>query len=135
MVDRENEIYAAVAVPLRAQFSGIDVASEYVASPATLPHVSIVEMDNYQPEQLMSTAAEEAYSAVTYEVNAYSNLVSGKKAQVRSIIGFIDGLLTGMGFRRASVVVVPNEANASIYRMTARYTGIAHKTQNTIYNA
>ena len=134
MVNRENEIYTAIAAPLRAAFNGINVTGEYVPAPAKLPHVSIVEMDNYTPERLISSAATEKYAAVTYEVNVYSNLASGKKTQTKQILNSIDEGFISMGFRRASVAVVPNEQNASIYRMVARYTGIVTKNENTVYN-
>lgn len=134
MVNRENEIYTAIAVPLRAEFSGINVTGEYVPAPAKLPHVSIVEMDNYTPERLISSAATEKYAAVAYEVNVYSNLATGKKTQARSIMNLVDEKLISMGFRRASVTVVPNEQSASIYRIVARYTGIVTQSENTVYN-
>ena len=134
MVDRENEIYTAIAVPLRAEFSGINVTGEYVPAPAKLPHVSIVEMDNYTPERLISSADTEKHAAVMYEINVYSNLASGKKNQAKKILNTIDDKVLSMGFKRASVTVVPNEQSASIYRIVARYTGIVTQSENTVYN-
>lgn len=134
MVDRENEVFTDVATALRREYSGIFVTGEYVPVPQKFPYVSIVEADNYTPERLISSADTEKHAAVMYEISVYSNLASGKKNQAKKILNTIDDKVLSMGFKRASVTVVPNEQSASIYRIVARYTGIVTQSENTVYN-
>ena len=43
MIDCENEVYTRLAKILREKFPKIDIASEYVKSPSSFPHVSITQ--------------------------------------------------------------------------------------------
>jgi len=122
MNDVESKVYTPIAVALRDAFSGIFVSGEYVKAPSSFPHVSLVEMDNYTSADRLDTADEERFSTLMYEVNVYSNKTSGKKSECKKIIGFIDDLMYKMNFKRLSLAPVPNMDDATIYRMTARYS-------------
>lgn len=43
MIDVENQIYTPIAQALREAFPGINVSGEYVRTPSSFPHVSIVD--------------------------------------------------------------------------------------------
>lgn len=125
MIDVESEVFTRVADKLREKFPDVkengSVTGEYVAAPVRFPHISIVEMDNYQTTGNIDNSGQEQYATVVYEVNVYSNKTSGKKTECREIMVVLDDVLNAMNFTRQSMVPVPNLENNRIYRITARY--------------
>lgn len=127
MIDIENEVFSEVAKKLRAKYSKIFVTGEYVKSPPSFPCVSIVEIDNAVYRRTQTTSYQENHVAVTYEVNVYSNKTKGKKAECKEIIGLIDETLMSLNFNRTMLEPVPNQADATIYRMLGRYRALVSK--------
>ena len=121
MNDIETSVFSPIATTLRTEYPGVSVTGEYVREPSKFPHVSIVESDNYVSTNRRDTASRERYSTVMYEVNVYSDLQSGKKAECRKILNTIDEMMYGMNFTRIAMTPVPNMQNSSVYRLTARY--------------
>ena len=121
IVDLESDVYTPIAREVRTQFPGASVSGEYMATPPSWPHVSIIESDNYMSINRLDSGEAEKYSTVMYEVNVYSNKQSGKKAEARQIMGVIDHMLYARNFTRLSLTPVPNMEDAKIYRLTARY--------------
>lgn len=74
----------------------------------------------------------ENHAQVLYEVNVYSNKTSGKKTECKAIIALIDSKMEALGFTRTLMNPVPNEEDATVYRMVARYRAIVSKNK-TIY--
>lgn len=124
MIDIESQVYTPIAVGLRTEFPGIDVSGTYVKAPSAFPHVSIVEADNFMPRQYLDTSDTERFAEVMYEVNVYSNKVSGKKSECKAVMAYIDAQMYAKNFVRISLSPVPNLDNATIYRMTARYRAV-----------
>jgi len=129
MIDAENLIFSKIAAVLRAAYSGIFVTGENVAAPSSFPAVSIVEADNSLYARTKDLAGNENHSVLMYEINCYSNLSSGKKAQCKSIMALVDTEMQKLGFVRVgrSPMELPN-ADVSKYRMNARYRGVISKT-------
>lgn len=124
MIDLESPLFTEIAGALRSTYKGITVYGEYVPAPAEFPSVSIVEMDNATFLPTWSNRAMEKYTEVMYEVNVYSNLSKGKKAQAKAIMGTIDGMLQEYGFERIACQPIQNMNDATIYRMVARYRAV-----------
>lgn len=122
MIDYSNEIFSTVAKDLRSLYTGIQVKGEYVDIPAIFPCVTIDEISNI-PSHLDS-AAENKYARVTYRVQIFSNLESGKRAQARSIYKTVDEILMRLGFLAKSYTTTPVMYNSEIYSITATYEGI-----------
>ena len=122
MIYIENITIKMVAKPLRGRYPGIFVSGENVRAPATFTHVSIVQSDSYAPVERGDTGIAEKYSAVTFDVDVYSNLQTGKNSQCKAIMNTIDELLYAMNFRRLVLTPIPNLEDATIYRLTAQYT-------------
>ena len=122
MINIESEVFSTVATALRAEFTGIFVSGEAVAAPPSFPAVTIVEQDNSTYQRSLDGSGKENHAVLMYEINAYSNLGSGKKKQTRAIMAIIDDEMQDMGFVRigSSPAEVPN-ADKTIYRMVARY--------------
>lgn len=127
MINVEFELFDEIAQAVRAQFPGIYITGEYVASPPSFPCVSFVETDNTTLERTQTNSLEDEFVTVTYEVNIYSNKKKGKKAECKEIAAFIDGLLLQRNFTRNMLQPIPNLADATIYRMIGRYRAVVGK--------
>lgn len=132
MIDVENEIFNTVSTKVREEYPKVYMTGEYVKSPPSFPCVSLMETDNQIYRNTRTTDCIENHVQVVYEVNVYSNKKSGKKAECKSIIGFIDSQMEALGFTRTMLNPVPNEEDATVYRMVARYRAIISKN-NIIY--
>ena len=126
MIDLENDVFTAVANVLRAAHPGIYVTGEEVPAEAKLPAVSIVEADNRIATRYRTTNIENAVS-VMWEVNVYSNKVSGKKSEAKAIAATLDEKFAEMGFTRTMKNQVPNFNDTRIYRIVCRYEAIVDK--------
>ena len=132
MIDVETEVFNIVSKKVREKYPTIFMTGEYVKSPSSFPCVSLIEVDNQIYRNTRSTDCIENHAQVLYEVNVYSNKKSGKKAECKEIISFIDEQLQALGFTRTLMNPVPNEEDATIYRMVGRYRAIVSK-DNVIY--
>lgn len=136
MIDIEDDIFDEVSEKVYAAFEkkcpDLLMMSEYVKSPSSFPFVSLVEIDNATFRNTQSTDGNENHVAVTYELNVYSNKTSGKKAECKAIARFIDEILLEMNFTRTMLEPVPNQDEATIYRILGRYRAVISKNK-TIY--
>lgn len=132
MIDIESEVFNIVSKATRAKYPKIYMTGEYVKSPPSFPCVSLIETDNQIYRNTRDSGNIENHAQVLYEVNAYSNKTSGKKAECKAIIAFIDTQMEALGFTRTLMNPVPNEEDATVYRMVARYRAIVSK-EKVIY--
>lgn len=125
MIDIENELYTRIAKRLRNEFDPINISGEFVKKPAQFPHVTIIQKDDstYRP----SMTHEEVHSLVMFEVNVYSNKITGKKSECKKIMKTINEEFMDMGFERLVSRPIQNLEDATIYRMVARYVGVINK--------
>jgi hypothetical protein len=127
MIDVENEVFSRVANKVRKEFPNIMMTSEYVKSPSSFPHASLEEKDNSSYTSTETSSCSENHVSVMYEVNVYSNKISGKKAECKKIIALIDKEMMAIGFNRVMLQPIPNIDDATVYRMLARYRAIVSK--------
>lgn len=127
----ENDVYTAVKTALLARFGdeGIFVTGEYTPTPPFFPCAYISEADNFNAG--FDGSNNEVVTGVMYEAEVYTNKLNGKKAQAKAIMKLIDGIMTSLGFTRTFLQQLPNMNDATIFRLTARYT--ASVINNTIY--
>lgn len=133
MIDIESDIFNRVANALRNKFNGIYVIGEMVdtvVKKTRFPAVSIIEKSNTIDTTAIDSGSIENYADLMYEVNVYTNLVSGKKQQAKKITRFIDDIFEQMGFVRIICYPIDNLADPSIYRIFIRYEGKADKDKN-----
>lgn len=128
----ENALITAINTELQREYPGIMVYSDATAFSSTFPCVSIYEADNAFAAGTYDTSRVEKYSDVMYQIDAYSNLTEGRKAQCKDIIRIVDNVMTGYGIERTSMSPTPNVNDSNIYRITARYSARIDKN-NTIY--
>ena len=67
-----------------------------------------------------------------YQVDIFSNLTSGKKAECKKILKIVDEIMSEMGFVRILCEPIENLEDATIYRITARYSAIVGREINGI---
>lgn len=132
MIDIENEIIDLVYKAIKATRGDVTVSSMYSRTVSKFPHVNIYEMDNAANRDTADSGSVENHAVLTYEVNVYSNKVSGAKAECRQIASIVDDALLTLGFNRLSLMPTPNLMDASVYRITGRYSVIAD-AKNTLY--
>ena len=126
MIDIETEVFSIVSAEVRKKYPKIYMTGEYVKSPPSFPCVSLIETNT------RDSGCIENHAQVLYEVNVYSNKTSGKKTECKAIIALIDSKMEALGFTRTLMNPVPNEEDATVYRMVARYRAIVSKNK-TIY--
>jgi hypothetical protein len=127
MINVENEIFDKVSTSVRAKFPSASVTGEYVKSPPSFPHISLEEVDNSVLSTTQTSTEYENHVVLLYEVNIYSNKTRGKKTECKELISIVDNEMLKLGFTRTMLQPIPNMDDATIYRMTARYTAIVSK--------
>ena len=132
MIDCEAKVFQACADAFRAAYPNGFIAGEYVPQPPKFPAVSVVEMDNNVDERALDNGNIENAVNVMYQVDVYSNLNKGKKAQAKAIVALIDEVLAQHRFVRTFCNPIQNMNDATIYRMTGRYQAVVSKDE-TIY--
>lgn len=127
MIDIENELYTHMSQYLK---SSVTFSPEFVRKPAKFPFVSMYVMDNtlYSPD----SGETEKFCKILVQFDIYSNKTSGRKQECKDIAKLIDVAQATLGFSRISLSPTPNIDDATIYRITSRYTGIVDTTK-TIY--
>ena len=107
MIDYLNEIFTAVAIPLRETHTGITVTGEYTRMPSSFPAATLDEIENVTVESLEDSSVAENFSGLSYRLQVFSNKQSGKKAEARAIFATADRVMRTLGFRRITYTTTP----------------------------
>jgi hypothetical protein len=124
MIDYLNEIFTAVAIPLREAHKGITVTGEYTRMPSSFPAATLDEIENVTVESLEDSSVAENFSGLSYRLQVFSNKQSGKKAEARAIFATADRVMRTLGFRRITYTTTPEIYESTIYSITATYEAI-----------
>ena len=127
MIDLESEVFDVIGRTLEVAYPSATIKGEYVRTPSKFPFVSFIEMSNTVYDRTQSSGGVENHASVMYEVNIYSNKKSGKKSECKAIAALIDNEMAALGFSRTMLQPIPNMDDATIYRMTGRYTAVVSK--------
>ena len=125
MIDVSNEIFDAVAKDLRSAYEEIKVVGEYVASPSLFPTVTIDEIQNVPTH--LDSAGRNKYALVTYRVQVFSNLKTGKRRQAREIYARLDDVLQELGLFAVTFTTTPTIYNSEVYCITATYEAVVDR--------
>jgi len=131
MTDIENEVFTRIEGKLRIAYPSIYITGEYNPSPSSFPAVSLIEEDNYEDKRYVDSSKDEKYTALMYEVNVYSNLLTGRKTQAKDIMKIISNEMKAIGMTRTFRRPIPNKTDTSIFRIVARFTAGVDKDKNT----
>ena len=122
MIDKENEIFNAVAKRLREKIPNIYVVGTEIAStPPRFPSVSFVQTNNAIQGQYSTFNSLENVVKEDYKAEVFSNLEKGKDAQTKEITKVISDVMCELGYERTFCELIPN-ADATISRRMSRYT-------------
>lgn len=124
MNDFMNEIFTAVAVPVREAHPGISVSGEYTRKPSSFPAATLDEIENVMVDWLDDSSGEERFSGVTYRLQTFSNKKAGKKTEARAIFKTADSVMRRLGFHRVAYTTTPEIYESTIYSITATYEAI-----------
>lgn len=122
MIDFENLIVDAITEKVLATFANAEIVSEYVPKPSSFPHVYIRETANVSDSRSFRVNGGEANARLTYTIDVFSNKQSGKKSECKEVMAIIDQMMQSYHFVRSFCEPFPNENDATIYRIVARYT-------------
>lgn len=132
MIDIETEVFDPVRSLILAQYPNAFVTGEYIRAPSKFPAVSFEQTDNTSYEQTQDTDHQEHDAYIMFELNVYSNMDKGKKAECKAIAAIVDEYMLHKGFTRTFLNPIPNLQDATIYRLTGRYQAIVSQ-DHTIY--
>ena len=122
MIDKETEIFDAVATKLREKFPGIYViGTEIVSAPPHFPAVSLVQTNNAVQSQYSTFNSLENVVKEDFKAEVYSNLTTGKEAQTKEISAVISDVMCRFYYERTFCEIIPN-ADATISRRVSRYS-------------
>ncbi len=120
----KNEIFTRLRGAIITEFPECFVTGEYQESIKTFPAVTFEEKSNTVYQQTSTDVVENAANLM-YEVNVYTNTIGYREDDAREIMLFINEFMSSLGFTRTMLSPIPNLADSTIYRLTARYSGVA----------
>ena len=121
MIDKETEIFQAVATALRGKYKGVYIiGAEMTPTPPKFPAVSFVQTNNAVKTEYATFSNLENVATEDYKAEAFSNLETGKEAQTKEIISLISDVMSSFGYERTFCEIVTN-TDATINRRMARY--------------
>jgi hypothetical protein len=121
VIDKEPEVFEAVASALRKKFKGIYIiGAEISDTPPKFPAVSFVQTNNSIKTEHSTFDSLENVVGEDYKAEVYSNLSKGKEAQTKEITSVISDVVRDFGYERTFCEAVPN-MDATIARRMSRY--------------
>ena len=125
MIDIENALFDKLANLLETEFSELadNVYSEIPNEISSFPLVVITEVSNLNYIRGQDNNEFENYATIAYDVNIYSNKISGAKLECKAILTKLDIMFLNYNFRRISYIPFKNNDD-NVYRLTARYQAV-----------
>lgn len=121
MIDKEKEVFTAVATRLREKHPKIYVVgTELTSTPPNFPAVSIVQTDNAIKTGHSTFDSFENVVKEEYKVEVYSNLEKGKETETKSITSDISDIFRELGYVRTFCEPIAN-GDPTISRRISRY--------------
>ena len=126
MIDIENIVINKVIEELTNVFENITVSSEETKVPASFPAIMILEKAN---SVYLDSRDEnkENHANIMFQADIYDNDVNNKKENCKTIAKHLDLVMQSMGFTRTMSEPIANLEDATIYRITTRYTAVVSK--------
>ena len=125
MIDIEADVFDRIYESVAPLVPEGCFKSVYVPNPPKFPFATLMEMDNITDKANRSSAMDEEYAIITYEANVYAM----DKFACRNVMNALDTAMTRLGFARLSMQFVPNLADSTLFRYTARYQATSDKNK------
>ena len=121
MIDKEKEIFNAVASALRKKYKGIYViGTELSSNPSKFPAVSFTQTNSAIRENYSTFSTIENVVQEDYKAEVISNLTEGKETQCKDITATISDVMATFGYVRIFSEPMLN-ADPTIARRISRY--------------
>lgn len=125
MIDYSNEVFTRIANAVwEAHGKEVQCIGEYVAVPKRFPCVTVDEIFNIPAKK---DSGGQKYSAVTYRVQVFSNLETGKRAEARKIFKTVSEAMYGLNLMGKTYTTTPEVYNSTIYQIKATFEGTVGK--------
>lgn len=126
MIDIENIVVNKVIDRLTTKFENITVSSEETKTPASFPAVFILVKSNtiYLDSR---DENKENHANIMFQADVYDNDVDNKKENCKAIAAELDLIMQENGFTRTMCEPIANLEDATIYRITMRFTAVVSK--------
>ena len=131
MIDLESEVMTLIYNAVHPTYGTAKFESVLNLSPSSFPCVCVEELDNTTLRSSADSGSNERHVSVTYEINIFTNDVSGKKAAAKNIMTLIDNAMISHGFERTTRAPFSLD-NGTKYRLLARYQASVSEN-HTIY--
>lgn len=131
MIDIESEVMTLIYDAVHPTYTTAKFESVLNLSPSAFPCICVEELDNSTRQTSADSGSNERHVNVTYEINVFTNDVSGKKAAAKNILALIDSAMISHGFERTSRNPFSLD-NGTKYRLLARYQASVSEN-HTIY--
>lgn len=122
MIDIEVQVLRDVASAVEAAYPDILVTNTPMLTPSQFPCVAVYEQNNTVVRERADSSHIEKFVNVTYVVDVSSNKRVGAKAEAKAILNTADEVMYSLNFTRVGTVSNDFIADATYYRITARYT-------------
>ena len=86
MIDIENEVLTLIYNAVHPEYPTAKFESVLNLSPSAFPCICVEELENTSRQTSADSGSNERHANVTYEINVFTNDVSGKKAAAKNII-------------------------------------------------
>ena len=120
MIDKEKEIFNAVANALHDKFDIYVIGAEMSLTPPKFPAVSFVQTNNAVKTEHATFSSLENVVQEDYKAEVFSNLEKGKEAQTKEITKAISDVMRDLGYERTFCEMVPN-TDSTINRRMSRF--------------
>ena len=130
MIDCEIKVFNFVHPAVSKLCAKNRFLSTQIISYTDLPAASLFELDNRTVQYRQTTALDEEYSWVTYQLD----VVAKTKDKCRKIFMAADEKMLQLNFRRVSATYITYPDNTEIVRYVARYEAVVDKSGN-LYRA
>lgn len=124
MIDFESQIVTDLYNKVISVFPNATIGTIADPTQITFPYVNIIVSDSAPTYQFVNSSRVEKFRDITIEVEVYTNLISGRKAQAKGIMSLIDSELLAMGATGTSLnpMDLTNPVdNSTVFRYFARY--------------
>lgn len=128
MVDIERDVFDAVYPAVSELVPAGNFKSMYVPNPASLPFATLIEVSSSTNARHLDTSENEPLATINYEANVYAE----DKHTCRTVMNALDKAMKNLNFINTMMQFIPNLADDTVFRMTARYVADASENK-TIY--
>lgn len=129
----QKEIQTSIFTPIHTAYNECAMLNAFTSAPPKFPCIVIVLSDNGTTTAMRDSSCDDNFHDITLTIDAYSNLVNGKKTQAEDMMNIVRGVLLPRNFRQVSCRPASDLNNATVYRLTATFTATVDNNNNIYY--